>query len=67
MALFEVQMYNELVKRAIEAGEPSSYSDDWADLRYVEVSARDETDARRKIFSKYPKERGFMIKAVEPA
>jgi hypothetical protein len=67
MALFEVQMYNEIVRQAVKNGDHSVYSDDWADMRYVEVSARDEMDARRKILSKYPKEKGFIIKGIEPA
>lgn len=67
MALYEVEMYNELVKRAVQTGEPTEYSDDWAETRYIEVNARDEGDARRKMLSKYPKDKGFMIKSIMPA
>lgn len=67
MAYFEVEMYNELVKQAVKNGEPTSYSDDWADTRYIEVSARDVEDARRKVLTKYPKDRGFIIKSIQPA
>jgi hypothetical protein len=67
MALYEVEIYNELVKRAVNSGEASQYSDEWADTRYIEVSARDEMDARRKILSKYPKDRGFVIRGISPA
>jgi len=67
MALFEIAMHNELVKRAMMAGEPAAYSDDWADTRYIEVSARDEQDARRKILVKYPKDKGFVITGIGPA
>ncbi|NVJ90588.1 MAG: hypothetical protein HWE34_02970 [Methylocystaceae bacterium] len=67
MALYEVEIYNELVKRAVNSGETSQYSDEWADTRYIEVSARDEMDARRKILSKYPKDRGFVIRGISPA
>lgn len=67
MALFEIQMYNELVQRAVKNGEPTQYSDEWADMRYVEINARDESDARRKILSKYPKHKGFIIKGIFPA
>lgn len=68
MALYEVEIYNELVKRAVNNGETSpQYSDEWADTRYIEVSARDEMDARRKILSKYPKDRGFVIRGISPA
>ncbi|NVK17922.1 MAG: hypothetical protein HWE30_04440 [Methylocystaceae bacterium] len=67
MALYEVAIYNELVKQAVKNGEHSQYSDDWADTHYIEVSARDESDARRKILTKYPKEKGFMITGIMPA
>ncbi|SCA55227.1 conserved hypothetical protein [Candidatus Terasakiella magnetica] len=67
MALFEVAIYNELVKRAMQSGEPAAYSDDWADTRYIEVSARDEMDARRKVLAKYPKDKGFVIRGIGPA
>ncbi|GGF64112.1 MULTISPECIES: hypothetical protein [Terasakiella] len=67
MALYEVAIYNELVKRAVENGERASYSDEWADVHYIEISARDEADARRKILTKYPKDRGFIIKGISPA
>ncbi|WP_135077579.1 hypothetical protein [Terasakiella sp. SH-1] len=67
MALFEVEIYNELVKQAVQNDEPAEYSDDWADIRFIEVSARDEMDARRKILTKYPKDRGFIIRSISPA
>lgn len=67
MALFEVEIYNELVKQAVKTGEPTQYSDEWADTRYIEVSARDEMDARRRILTKYPKDKGFIIKGILPA
>jgi len=67
MALYEVAIYNELVKRAVQTGERAAYSDEWADVHYIEVSARDESDARRKILTKYPKERGFIITGISPA
>ena len=67
MAMYEVALYNDLVKQAISRGEPTQYSDDWADVHYIEVNARDEEDARRKILAKYPKSKGFMIKGISPA
>ena len=67
MPLFEVAIYNELVKRAMQNGERAAYSDDWADTRYIEVSARDESDARRKVLVKYPKDKGFIIKGINRA
>ena len=67
MAMYEVAIYNDLVKQAVKNGERAQYSDDWAETRYVEVSARDEEDARRKILTKYPKDRGFIITGIIPA
>jgi len=66
MAMYEVAIYNELVKRAMQNGERAAYSDDWAEVHYIEVSARDEMDARRKILTKYPKDKGFVIKGIGP-
>ncbi|MDV7338549.1 hypothetical protein RYZ26_03005 [Terasakiella sp. A23] len=66
MALFEVAIYNELVKQAMQAGERAQYSDDWAETHYIEVNARDEMDARRRILQKYPKHKGFIIKGITP-
>jgi hypothetical protein len=67
MALYEVAVYNDLVKRAVADGDHADYSDDWADVHYIEISARNEADARRKILSKYPKERGFIIQGISRA
>lgn len=67
MALYEVAIFNDLVRRAVQEGTRTPYSDEWADVRYIEVSARDEMDARRKILAKYPKDKGFMIKGITPA
>ena len=67
MALYEVAIYNELVKQAMQKGEPAAYSDDWADTRYIEVTARDEMSARRKVLTKYPKDKGFVIKGISAA
>lgn len=67
MALYEIAIYNDLVKKAVQNGTRSQYSDDWAETHYIEVSARDESDARRKILSKYPKDKGFIIQSIMPA
>ncbi len=67
MAMYEVAIYNDLVKQAVVSGEKTAYSDDWAETHYIEISARDESDARRKILAKYPKERGFIIQGISRA
>ena len=63
---FEVAIYNETVKKAVNEADPNrtGLSDDWADTRYIEVSADSEDAARRRIHSRYPENRGFVIVEV---
>lgn len=67
MAHFEVAIFNDRVRQAVKNNESCEYSDEWADVRYIEVSASNEQDARRKILSKYPKHKGFIIQSISPA
>ena len=64
---FEVCVFNEDVRRAVENQERHpNFDDAWADLNYIEVLAEDEADARRKIERRYPERRGFRITGVFP-
>jgi hypothetical protein len=59
---FEVIVYNQRVREAVERGEHhKQYDDDWAENRYVEVEAETPQIARRKISTRYPKHHGFVI------
>ena len=60
--IFEVIVYNQRVRDAVNLGEHHpQYDDDWAENRYVEVKAVSPTAARRKLASRYPKHLGFVI------
>lgn len=67
MARFEIAIFNDRVRQAVKNNDHSEYSDEWADLHFIEVSAGDEQEARRKILTKYPKEKGFIIESISPA
>jgi hypothetical protein len=65
---FEVALYNSEVRQLVREGERhKNLKDDWADTHYVEIEAVDEKDARAKIESRYPKERGFVINNIARA
>ena len=63
---FEVAIYNETVKKSVREADPNrtGLSDDWADTRYIEVTADSADAARRRIHSRYPEKRGFVILEV---
>lgn len=65
---FEVTIYNEKVKAAVYQAERNrtGLSDDWADLRYIEVQAASAEAARQKIEARHPATRGFVIVDVKP-
>ena len=59
---FEVVLFNQEVRKAVEQGEHhSQYDDEWAENRYVEVEAETPEIAKRKIGSRYPRHLGFVI------
>jgi hypothetical protein len=60
--VFEVVVFNQRVRDAVNLGERHpQYDDDWAENRYVEVKADSPAAARRKLGSRYPKHLGFVI------
>lgn len=66
MAEFEVAIYNQEVRdRVAEGKRHRDLTDDWADVHYIEVDARDEADARSQISRKYPAHRGYVIESVD--
>ena len=59
---FEVIIYNQIVRAMVDSHTSHKHlKDDWADNHYQEVQARDKDHARRKIETKFPAERGFVI------
>ena len=66
MAQFEVIVYNKEVRDKVKEGERHRrFTDDWADLHYIEIDASDEARARKRAESRYPSGQGFVIEAVQ--
>ena len=63
---FEVAIFNEKVKKSVHEAEPNrtGLSDEWADTRYIEIKAATPDEARRKVLSRYPEHRGFVVAEV---
>ena len=62
---FEIGVFNAEVRAAVREGEHhKNLKDEWADIHYFELKARDETLAREQISKRYPSEQGFVIAAV---
>jgi len=62
---FEVVLYNRLVRDKVEQREShKDLKDEWADNHYVEVVARDAEDARRKMETRYPPQKGFVVAEI---
>ena len=63
---FEVAIYNEAVKKSVREAEPNrtGLSDEWADTRYIEIRADTAETARRRVLSRYPEHRGFVVVEV---
>lgn len=63
---YEVAIYNETVKTAVREGEKNrtGLSDDWGDLRYIEVMAENPEQARAKLHNRFPEARGFVITEI---
>jgi len=62
---FEVAIYNDEVRERVRAGKRHrDLSDDWAEVHYIEVEARDENDASRQVLRKYPANQGYVVESV---
>jgi hypothetical protein len=65
---FEVGIYNKVVRELVAKGERHrDLNDSWADMHYLEITARDEGDARTKIEARHPSEKGFVITSISLA
>lgn len=66
MSKFEVIVYNKDVREKVKEGERHrQFTDDWADLHYIEIDASSEGSARERAESRYPSEQGFIIESVQ--
>ncbi len=62
MAKFEVAVYNAEVRQKVEDGKRHSrFTDDWADMHYIEIEAANEELARAKIEVMHPSVQGFVF------
>ena len=65
MAKFEVTIYNEEVRKKVMQGEHHQrFTDDWADFRYIEIDAADESQARARAEDRFPADQGFVVDSV---
>ena len=62
MAKFEVAVYNAEVRQKVADGEHHRrFTDDWADMHYIEIEADNEELARAKIEVMHPSVQGFVF------
>ncbi len=65
MAKFEFAVYNAEVRQKVADGERHTrFTDDWADLRYIEIEADNEEQARALIEVMLPGVQGFVIDEI---
>ena len=65
MAKFKVPIYNAVVSKFVKEGKRhSQLSNDWADLRGIEIEAVDEAHARAKIEIMHPRAQGFVVDSI---
>ena len=62
---FEIGLYKAKVRDSMANGEAlKEFSEDWADIHYIEVVATTQADARTRIEARYPTAQGFTITDV---
>ncbi len=62
MVKFEVAVYNAEVRQKVADGERHKrFTDDWTDLRYIEIEADNEEQARALVEVMHPRVQGFVI------
>ena len=65
MPSYEVAIYNSEVKEALANGKKHErVAMEWADVRFLEVTAMSEGMARSKIEGQYPSSEGFVIEEI---
>lgn len=62
---YEVALYNQKVRDSLERGErPRQLSEDWSEIRYIELTARNREELHDKVEQRFPARRGFVIEHV---
>lgn len=65
MPRYEASITNETVARDLREGRTPRFLDEgWAETRYIEITASNELDARRKLEGRYPSAKGFLIMTI---
>ncbi len=65
MPKYEATVYNREVRQKVEdGGHHDHFTDDWADFRYIEIRAENESQARSRLNDRYPSDQGFVIDSV---
>lgn len=63
---FEVAIYNQNVRDCLSIGEQHrDYDDEWAEIHYIEITARSDEEARQQVNRKYPATKGFVVRDIE--
>lgn len=63
--IFEFSLYNSDVRELVEIGDVHPTLDDgWAEQRYIQISARNEEEARQKLRRRFPEDKGFVISST---
>ncbi len=66
--VFEIAIYNQDVRALVKENQSHMFFDDhWADIKFQDVLAKDETEAREKIESRFPAMDGFVVESIQVA
>ena len=65
MINFEIGVYNKEVRDLVGNGQShADLSDNWADIHFIEIKARDRSHALTKLRVRYPENRGYVISEI---
>lgn len=66
MRIFEAAVFNQKVRDCLSIGEQhKDFTDDWADVHYIEIRARSEAEAKQQALKKFPPDKGFVLREIE--
>ena len=67
MPKFEAAIYNSRVRDAKNGAQhPLGISAEWANVRFIEVEAMNESMARIKLDQDYPEKDGYVVEEITP-